>query len=143
MTFYNSLLPGRIIMGRLQHGADLLEELTDICRKEKIQQARIEALGAVQKARIGFYCQEKREYQFREFDRHLEITTLGGNVSLKDGEPFVHAHITLADSEGNALGGHLAAGTVVFACEFTIQELSGVQFRRSYDDITGLHLWNP
>ena len=35
---------------------------------------------------------------------------------------MVHAHVTLGDAEGRAFGGHLAAGTPVFACEFVIQE---------------------
>ncbi len=34
---------------------------------------------------------------------------------MKDGEIFVHAHITLADRKGRAYGGHLMPGTMVFA----------------------------
>ncbi len=69
-----------------------------------------------------------------------EITKLVGNVSLKEGRPMVHAHVTLAD-EGKAFGGHLAPGTVVFACEFIIQVFEGVSLTRSLDAETGLQLW--
>lgn len=132
---------GRGYMGKLTHGADLLEELNQACAERGVQLGRVEALGAVQKARIGFYDQESREYEFHTIDRPLEILKVAGNVSLKDGEPMVHAHITLADREGNAYGGHLAPGTVVFACEYIIQRLEGEPYERGYDEETGLPLW--
>lgn len=128
-------------MGKLSYGCDLLEELTSICQKENIRLGRIEALGAVQEARLGFYDQQTREYQFHTFAQPLEITKLIGNISLKDGNPFVHAHITLADDEGRAFGGHLAPGTVVFACEFVIESFDGPVFERGFDEETGLPLW--
>jgi predicted DNA-binding protein with PD1-like motif len=130
-----------VLIGKLSHGGDLLEEVTDICRKENIQLGRVEALGAVQRARLGFYNQQTHEYQFHVVDQPLEITKLVGNVSLKDGNPFVHAHITLADKTGNAYGGHLAPGTLVFACEFILEAFDGPILERVFDEVTGLPLW--
>jgi predicted DNA-binding protein with PD1-like motif len=141
MATHREAAPSRCVMGRLGHGKDLLEELTSVCEKEGVKLGRVEALGAVKRARVGFYNQESREYEFLEFDRPLEITNLGGNVSLRDGKPMVHAHVTLADHEGNAFGGHLAPGTTVFACEFVLQVLDGPEFARGHDDATGLPLW--
>ena len=129
-------------MGKLPHGADLLEALTEICVKEGIKLGRIEAIGAVRKARIGFYDQKCREYRFIDLDSPMEITNLTGNVSLRDGAPFVHAHITLADEEGRCFGGHLAPGTEVFACEFALHTLDGPDLERRYDEETGLPLWD-
>ena len=130
------------IMGKLSYGCDLLEELTDICIQKDITLGKIEAIGAVQKACVGFYNQISREYQFLDFDRPSEILNLTGNISIKDNKPFVHAHIMLADESGNAYGGHLAPGTIVFACEFIIYSFSGAELKRGMDDKTGLPLWN-
>jgi len=141
MATFEQVEYGRCFMGKLQHGADLLEELTSVCRTDDIVLGRVEALGAVTKARIGYYNQSTREYQFLEFDHPLEIAKLVGNISTKDGEPMVHAHVTLTDDRGHACGGHLATGTQVFACEFVIQELTGPPFDRSFDEETGLPLW--
>ncbi len=141
MAILKKAKPGEIIIGRLNHGDDLLEEITGICRSEDIRLGRVEALGAVQKARLGYYDQGMREYRFFTLDTHLEITKLVGNISIKDGDPFVHAHITLADEAGNAFGGHLAPGTVVFACEFVIQSFEGPPLVRDFDEVTGLALW--
>jgi predicted DNA-binding protein with PD1-like motif len=140
----SSLIPLKLtkrFIGKLTHGSDLLEELTEICNKEKIPLGRIEGLGAVQKARLAYYDQGKREYQFFTLDKCLEITKLTGNISLKDGEPMVHAHLTLADDKGKAYGGHLAQGTIVFACEAIFEVFEGEQLERGFDEVTGLPLW--
>lgn len=130
-----------VLTGRLSHAGDLLEEITDICRRENIQLGWFEALGAVKRARLAFYNQETHDYEFLVLDQPLEITKLVGNVSLKDGNPFVHAHVALADKAGNAYGGHLASGTVVFACEFKLEIFEGPVLKRELDEVTGLSLW--
>ena len=141
MITKKTVKPGKIFMGKLDYGCDLLEEITNMCINENIRLARIEALGAVQKACIGYYDQNAREYQFIDLDQHLEITNLVGNISLKDGNPIAHAHITFADKTGKAFGGHLAPGTIVFACEFILEALDGPAFTRGLDEVTGLPLW--
>jgi len=141
MAIMERVKPRELFMGKLSYGGDLLEEITDICRKNNIQLGHIEALGAVQRARFGFYNQKKREYQFTILNKSLEITKLIGNISLKGGNPFVHAHITLADETGKVFGGHLAPGTLTFACEFILEAFEGPTFKRSYDEETGLPLW--
>ncbi len=141
MTMVKKVESRELFMGKLSHGSDVLEELTAVCRRENIRLGRVEALGAVQRARLGFYDQEKRAYRYLELAQHLEITSLVGNVSLKDGQPMVHAHVTLADGEGKAYGGHLASGTVVFACEFVLEAFEGPTLERVPDETTGLPLW--
>ena len=131
----------KMFMGKLAHGADLLEEITEICIEQNICLGRIEALGAVQNARLGYYNQQDHVYHFFDLDQTLEITNLIGNISIKDGVPIVHAHVTLSDKDGHAYGGHLAPGTIVFACEIAIQVLDGPSFERGLDQETGLPLW--
>ena len=130
-----------IFMGKLTHGNDLLEELTTFCKAKNIQLGRIQALGAVQKASLGFYNQQTREYHFSELEHPLEIINLTGNISLRDGSPAIHAHITLADENGNAFGGHLGPGTIIFACECIVEAFDGPVFERTFDAETSLPLW--
>lgn len=141
MAIVKKVKARQIFMGKLGYGADLLEELTDICKKENIKLGRVEALGAVQKARVGFYDQKTHQYSFLNLDQPMEITNLVGNISIKDGIPFVHAHITLSDKNGNAHGGHLTSGTVVFAGEFVMEAFDGPAMERGMDEVTGLALW--
>jgi predicted DNA-binding protein with PD1-like motif len=141
MPMIKKIKTREIHMGRLPHGVDLLEELTKICNDKNIRLGRVEAIGAVQKATIGYYHQDKREYEYLTFDQHLEILNLTGNISVKDGNPMVHAHVTLADAEGKAFGGHLAPGTIIFACECVIEMFEGEALERGFDEETGLPLW--
>ncbi|WP_028322996.1 PPC domain-containing DNA-binding protein [Desulfatiglans anilini] len=129
-------------MGRLSKDCDLLEALERFCIEKGITLGRVEALGALQKARLGYYDQKKRIYRYVELDRNLEVTSLMGNISLRDGRPMVHAHMTLADREGKAFGGHLTTGNVVFACEFVIQAFEGAVMERTFDPETDLFLWD-
>jgi predicted DNA-binding protein with PD1-like motif len=141
MTEYQRINSREMFMGRLSYGSDLLEELTSVAIRNGVRLGRVEAIGAVQTAKISFYNQTTRAYQSLSLDHPLEITNLLGYISLKDGNPFVHAHITLSDEAGKSYGGHLAAGTIVFACEFLIEVFDGPLFNRSLDKETGLHLW--
>jgi predicted DNA-binding protein with PD1-like motif len=141
MADVHNVRSDRILMGSLPHGSDLLGEFIDICVQEKIRLGRIEALGSVQRARLGFYHQQAREYRYQTINMPLEITSFSGNVSLREGGPFVHAHAVLSGARGRSYGGHLASGTLVFACEFTIEVFDGPEFSREYDRKTGLGLW--
>ncbi|MFH1034702.1 MAG: PPC domain-containing DNA-binding protein [Pseudomonadota bacterium] len=133
---------GQRIMGRLPKDGDLLAELTKVCQEAGITLGGVRAIGAVTKARIGYYDQASRVYEFLELNQDLEILALMGNVSLKDGQPFVHAHVTLGDAQGRAFGGHLVEGCQIFACEFEIEQYaSQAPLERVWDEPTGLMLW--
>ena len=138
MTAYET---GKVVMAGLPHDSDLLGAITDLARENNIEVGTIMAIGAVKKARIGYYDQKTWEYREQDIEEPMEISSCLGNISLKDGEIFVHAHINLADREGRVMGGHLCAGTIVFAAECRITELKGESLKRSYDDIIGLSLW--
>ncbi|MGV8074295.1 MAG: PPC domain-containing DNA-binding protein [Syntrophobacteraceae bacterium] len=133
---------GRKVMGRLLKGDDLLTALENYCEKLDIRLGEVRAIGAVSSARIGYYDQASLKYEFHDLKKPMEILSLVGNISIKENKPFIHAHIILGDENGAALGGHLAEGATVFACEFVIQEfISSEPLVRKFDEETGLFLW--
>ena len=121
---------------------DLLEEFERLVNEKNITLGAITAIGVVQKAKIGFYNQSDYEYEATKIDGPREILNLAGNISIMDGEPMMHAHITLADQNNNAIGGHLMEGTKVFACEYMIKTFKGRTLERNFDDSTKLDLWS-
>ena len=66
-----------------------------------------------------------RTYDVMELEEPLEIVSLVGTISLREGEPSVHAHACLSDSQGRCFGGHLEHGCEVFACELVLDGLLG------------------
>ncbi len=132
---------GRCFLGRLPHGGDLLESLRALCQEREITMAVFTAIGAVKSARLAFYHQERREYLPFQVDQAMEMISCLGNVSLRDGELVVHAHLALSDNEGRTISGHLLPGTILFAGEVFLQELLGEPLVRGNDKETGLPLW--
>ncbi len=126
---------------RLPHGRDLLEALGEECRQRGIKVGFISVIGAVKEATIGYYDQKEREYRSRRLPQPLEITSCTGNVSLKEGEAFIHLHILLSDRDGRTYGGHLLSPTPIFAAEAWVVELEGPPPERHFDETTGLFLW--
>ncbi|MBI4828587.1 MAG: DNA-binding protein [Nitrospinae bacterium] len=132
----------KVHMGRASEGADLLNMLNEVCREREIRAGAVSLVGAVSCAVLMYYRQETKRYEtLPEITQGMEIIAGTGNVSLKDGAPFVHLHLLLADEQGQTVAGHLAEGTIVFACEYTITELDGPALERAHDGDTGLYLW--
>ncbi len=136
-----SLQPGRIFLSRLARGSDLWDSLTAFCVGNNIRLATVEAVGAVEKAVFGYYRQQDRQYDTLTINKPLEIVSMLGNVSLLDGQPFLHAHVSFGDEKGQVWGGHLFKGTIVFSVEYKITELVGGGRSRQPDADTGLPLW--
>jgi predicted DNA-binding protein with PD1-like motif len=130
----------RDFMVRVKHNSNFIQFITDLAVEKKIKVATFTAVGALKWAKLGFYDQLKHEYQEIKLDSPFEIACCLGNISIKDGKTFVHAHAVLADKKGDTKAGHLLEGKV-FAAEVHLRELKGVKLERKYDVITGLSLW--
>ncbi len=65
-----------------------------------------------------------------EASENHEITSLVGTVSSTDGGNC-HLHITLADDDGNVIGGHVLDGNIIYTtAEIVVGELQGRTFKR-------------
>ncbi|KXB06350.1 hypothetical protein AKJ53_00585 [candidate division MSBL1 archaeon SCGC-AAA382F02] len=131
---------GKYLIIRAEHGSDLIEFITEVAEKKNIQAGTFTAMGALKNAKLGYYDQNSQEYREIPVNYSCEIASCVGNISLKEGEPFVHAHAVLADENGQTKGGHLSEGEI-FAAEVHIRRFGESKLKRSYDEATGLALW--
>ncbi|MBU1229085.1 MAG: DUF296 domain-containing protein [Proteobacteria bacterium] len=129
------------VLVRLPKGADLLAALKEACATRGITKAAVQVIGALECARLGYYLQDERRYESYELPGHCEVLCGAGNVSLKDGEVFVHLHLTLSKPDGSCLGGHALEGCPVFAAEAFLLPVPGADLARGFDEATGLFLW--
>ena len=113
----------------------VVETLTRFCKENGIKNAKLSGIGAVKKTEIGAYDLPKKAYIKREYSEILELLSLEGNVALKDGEPFIHAHVVLSDHKMQTLGGHLFETTVGVAGEFFLTQFDGNAYRELKPDI--------
>ncbi|MBI3298998.1 MAG: DNA-binding protein [Elusimicrobia bacterium] len=134
-------MPTRRFLFSLPLGSDIHERVTAFCVENKVRKGWISIIGAVDEAKLGYYDQARHRYHDRVFKEDLEIVSCQGNVSLKEGKPFLHLHAALGDTELRTWSGHLFPGSRVFAAEVCIQEVGGAPLARLPDASTGLALW--
>ncbi|HCC32772.1 MAG TPA: DUF296 domain-containing protein [Clostridiales bacterium] len=119
----SSYRSGRVISGKLPEGADLLAFLEDTAARGGFRRASALALGAVKRAVFAFFEQGSRRYLPLTRDQELELLNLTGLIGDDGGRPALHAHVTFGDALGQAFGGHLLPGTVVFGGAYWLEEL--------------------
>ena len=134
---------GRRLVARLPHGADLLEAIAAVADEHGVLvgESTGDRRPAARHARV-LRPGRRAPTASGSWTRPLELVTLLGNVSRRDGATAVHVHATLSDHDGVCFGGHVAPGCTVFACELFLQELVGGEpLERAFDEETGLPLW--
>ena len=125
---------------RLDKGEEICARLLEIAEKEKIGAAAISGIGAVSDFAVGLYDPEKKQFGENHFTGYYEVTAITGNLTTKDGVPYLHLHMSCADAQGHMVGGHLARATISLTGELFLQVLPGA-VGRSFDEETGLNVF--
>lgn len=68
------------------------------------------------------------------------MTSLMGNISIKDSQTYLHCHVTASNDDYNTIGGHLISATISLTGEIFITALDG-KISRYLDNETGLNLF--
>ena len=126
---------------RMDRGEEVMATLTALCEQEGIRLASVEAIGAVDRAVVGLYDVDKKVFHRKEFQEPMELTSLLGTVTEKDGKPYLHLHATLCDANMQTRGGHVNELHISATCEMILRLLPGVVGRRP-DEVTGLNLFS-
>src|SRR5512139_2601457 len=97
----------RTIAVILDAGDEVIGELTRYATEQGIAAARFTAIGAFSEATLGYFDVDRQDYEKIPVREQVEVLTMAGDVSLKDGKPTVHAHVVLGRRGGSTVGGHL------------------------------------
>jgi len=122
----------------LRAETSLTEGLLAIAKRQRIKTAGIEAIGGVNRLRLGYYNSKARRYEEHEYDEFMEVASLIGNVTLKDEQPFLHLHGTFGKRDMSVIGGHVISGTVFPLLEALFTETVNRALRR-FDEKSGLN----
>jgi len=123
----------------LKAGAKVPDDIVAITTKEKIPTARVEAIGGVKRLRLAYFNHESKKYEEHEYREFLEVTSILGNITLKDGKPFLHIHGTFGRKDLSVIAGHVMAATVFPLLEVVITPTRNRALRR-FDDKLGLNV---
>jgi len=113
---------------RVDEGEEVVKEILRACEERGIRSAILVGLGLLSRSKIAFFDPATQSYRTMEIDEPLELASLIGNISLKDGKPFAHIHVVIGD-ERRTLAGHLVEGYVGGTVEVAIFELEGELLR--------------
>ena len=102
--------------------------------------AWLNGLGALADPEIGYYSIEEKTYHRKKFKGEFELTSLIGNITMKEGKPFAHTHITFSDKNYKVFGGHLFDARITAAGEFLMQ-IGNDKITREINHEIGLPLW--
>lgn len=128
------------IVARIDKGEEILENLKLICEKEKIKLVNVNALGAINDFEVGLFDVDEKKYYSQRHTGNFEIVSLTGSVTTKDGETYIHIHLSAGDKENKVYGGHLNKAIVSATCEMFIQVIEG-KVERKFDEEIGLNLF--
>jgi predicted DNA-binding protein with PD1-like motif len=132
---------GKAAFVRLDRGTDLLQGLNEAAEKLGVEAGTVQAIGAVTDLVVGYFDQVRKEYRTTALPSSFEIGSGIGNVSIKEGKPFVHLHVVATGPDGAAVGGHLMEGTKVYVIEAYFRRLGGAAPVREPNDDLGLAVW--
>ena len=130
---------GNSIIVRLDKNEEILEQLRILAQRENICLASVQGLGAVDELTLGAYDVQTKSYIANEFHGVYEISSLVGTIDSMDGAFYTHIHVTAADTQGRAYGGHLSRGIISATGELVITVIDGRLDRKFHDDV-GLNL---
>lgn len=125
----------------LDNHVSLMEALSGFCRERHILSGVIGGLGAVNEATFRFLDPVTMQYVDKTFSEQMEITNLCGNISAKDGEPYLHVHITASRRDYTCVGGHLLDARINGACELVVDAYPSLTPGRIKDEKTGINLY--
>ena len=115
---------------RLGPGSDLKKELVRIARDNDLRAGVVlTCVGSLTRAVIRLA--DKPEAT--TFEGKHEIVSLVGTLG-REGE---HLHVSVSDSSGRTIGGHLMDGSLVYTtAEIAVGELTALEFSREVDPKT-------
>ena len=141
---------GDKIVVRIDKGEELCAMLLELAEKEDIRMAGVTGIGASGDVTLGVFNPRIKEYKSMRYEGDYEIASVTGNLSRRDGKPYLHLHAVIGDPtrkfewhhnpSGVTYSGHLNAAVISATCELVIDVIDGEVGRKFSDDI-GLNLY--
>lgn len=130
---------GDTIIVRMDPGEEIVEQVTEIAKKEKIKTAMVNALGATNSFTIGAYSIPDQRYYSKDYSGVWEIVSLHGNITGGE-NPVVHLHLGAGSDTGEMVGGHLNRAVISATCEMFIT-LYDANVEKTKNPANGLNIF--
>jgi uncharacterized protein len=120
----------------LDSGEEAFAALTSFVGEAGISAASLTAIGAFERATVGWFDIASKSYKKIEVAEQCEVLSAIGDVAVgDDGKPGLHVHVVLGLSDGSTRGGHLLAGMVRPTLEVVLTEVPAKLRRKKRADL--------
>lgn len=120
----------------LDHGEEAFATITRFAVDEKLIGASLTAIGAFERATVGWFDLAAKTYRKIPIGQQCEVLSAIGDVAEgDDGKPSLHVHIVVGLSDGTTRGGHLIEGFVQPTLEVTLVETRAHLRRKKRRDL--------
>jgi len=127
---------GQVHVLILDSGEEAFAALTRFANDAGVTAASLSAIGAFEKATVGWFDFGSKTYKKIEVSEQCEVLSALGDVAVgDDGKASLHIHIVLGLSDGSTRGGHLLAGTVRPTLEVVLTEVPAKLRRKKRADL--------
>jgi predicted DNA-binding protein with PD1-like motif len=135
--------PANVHVVILDAGEEAFAALTRFANAERLSAASLTAIGAFEKATIGWFDLAAKDYRKIEINEQCEVLSALGDVAIgDDGRASLHVHVVLGLSDGTTRGGHFLSGIVRPTLEVVLTEAPATLRRRKRADL-GIALVDP
>ncbi|OHV89423.1 PPC domain-containing DNA-binding protein [Mesorhizobium sp. ORS 3428] len=120
----------------MDQGDEAIATLTTFAEQNGITAASLTAIGAFERATVGWFDIASKSYREIPVDEQCEVLSAIGDIAVDDnGKQSLHIHAVLGLSNGRTRGGHLLEGIVQPTLEITVLESPGYLRRRKRRDL--------
>jgi len=90
----------------LDQGEEAFAALTRFANESGITAASLTAIGAFERATVGWFDMASKSYRKIEVNEQCEVLSAIGDIAVgDDGKPSLHVHIVLGLADGSTRGG--------------------------------------
>ena len=127
---------GHVHIVILDSGEEAFAALTRFANEARITAASVTAIGAFERATVGWFDFASKTYKRIEVGEQCEVLSAIGDIAVgDDGKASLHIHIVLGLSDGSTRGGHLLAGIVRPTLEVVVSEVPAKLRRKKRADL--------
>jgi predicted DNA-binding protein with PD1-like motif len=120
----------------LDSGEEAFATLTRFANERAVSAASLTAIGAFEKAVVGWFDFATRTYRKIPVNEQCEVLSALGDIAIgDDGKASLHMHIVLGLSDGTTRGGHLLEGSVRPTLEVVVTETPSTLRRKKRADL--------
>jgi uncharacterized protein len=123
-------------------GDEAFSGLLEFAHKYHVTSAHFTAIGALNRATLGWFDPQRKMYKKIPIDGQHEVIGMSGDIALYQGKPVVHTHMVVGSPDGTTRAGHVLDAYVSPTLEVMVT-VDPITMKKRLDPETDLTLIDP